>query len=406
MNVSVLTISNNELIAANKNDSLALISSYLYKNGFDVQSFTNIKVDFDKIVNEISKIFESVECLIVTVDEQIDYSFITKKAIAKYFNKELVTNNFAKNNISTYYKNFNIPQIKEASSYAVLPQDARCITNEFGAMQGFLMQQNNKLLIFMPQESNQLKQMFISSTLPFLLEQSKKLKKTYVFKTYGLTCQEILSILKDLRKNKQKVEILCNEKLLEGEIIVNYPEKLDTVVVDGFVSSIYKRLSNYIYAESDVCMEERVRDLLNVNHLTLSTAEDYTLGNIASKFLSKNIDGKNFLIESYIVPNNNSKINVLGVDEDTLKNNLKPDDIAYQMATGALENSSSDFVLSTYGVDDTCYIGVGNIKGIYVFKEKITGTYEEQIIKATCSAFFHLIKKLKKNDFHLSQTTV
>ena len=287
-----------------------------------------------------------------------------------------------------------------------MPESARCITNEIGPMQGFLITKDSKLLIFMPQESEQLKQMFITSVLPFLLEQSKKLNNTYIFKTYGLTAQEMMSILKDLRKNKQKVEILCNEKLLEGEIIINYPQKLDTVVIDGFVSSIYKRLSNYIYAESDVTIEERVRDLLNINNLTLSTAEDYTLGNISSSFLTKTQDGTRFLIESYVVPNNTSKVNVLGVDQELLDLNKSPDDIAYQMATGALENSSSDFVLSTYGESNTCYIGIGTMKGIYVYKEVVTGSREERVKKATNAAFFHLIKKIKKNDFHLSQTTV
>ncbi len=406
MKISVLTVSNNELVATKKNDSLALISSYLYKNGFDVESTSTIKVDFDKIVSKLTIDLENSECIILTCDDQIDTSFVTKKAISKVVEQEIVTNSYAKNNITAYYKAFNLPPTKESNSYAFMPNMARCITNEYGPMQGFLINKDNKLIIFMPQESLQLKQMFISSVLPFLLEQSKKLNNTYIFKTYGLTSQEMLSILKDLRKNKQKVEILCNEKLLEGEIIINYPQKLDSVVVDGFVSTVYKRLSNYIYAETDVSIEERVRDLLNINSLTLSTAEDYTLGNITSSFLTKNFDGNKYLIESYVVPSDSSKTTVLGVDQDLLNTKSSPDDIAYQMATGALENSGSDFVLSTYGEGDTCYIGIGTMKGIYVYKEIVSGSTEERVKKATSAAIFHLIKKIKKNDFHLSQTTV
>ncbi len=406
MKISVLTVSNNELVATNKNDSLALISSYLYKNGFDVQSHNTIKVEFERILKSITNEFEETDCIILTVDDQIDYSFVTKKAIAKYFDQELVTNSYAKNNVAVFYRNFNIPPIKESSSYSFMPASARCITNDLGAMQGFLISKNNKLLIFMPQECEQLKIMFVSSVLPFLLEQAKKLNSTYIFKTWGLNFQEMSSILKDLKKNKQKVDVLCNEKLLEGEIIINYPNKLDSVVIDGFVTSIYKRLSNYIYAESDVSIEERLKDLLNLNNITLSTAEDYTAGNITSQFLMKNQDGNKFLIESYIVPSVTSKIDVLGVDKDLLDSNKSPDDIAYQMAAGALENSSSDFVLSTYGVDNVCYIGIGTMKGIYVYKEVLNGSSEERIKKATNAAFFHLIKKIKKNDFHLTQTTV
>ncbi len=406
MKVSVLTVSNNELVASKRNDSLTLISSYLYKSGFEIDSTNIIKVDFEKIIFSLETLLKDNDCLIITCDEQIDYSFVTKKAIAKYLNQELVTNTFAKNSIMDYYHNVNIPPIKESNSYAFMPSGARCIVNPLGVMQGFLVEYEEKLLLFLPRQRHQLQNMFVSSVLPYLLDQSKKLNTTYIFKTYGLTGQEILSILKDLRKNKHKIEILCNENLLEGEIIINYPKKIDNVVIDGFVTTIYKRLSNYIYAENDVSIEERLKDLLAINNLTLSIAEDYTKGYISSSFLTKNIDASNYLVESYIVPNNSSKQTVLGVDLELLLTNKSIDDIAYQMAAGALENSGSDFVLSTYGIGNTCYIGIGTLKGIYVYKEQLTGSAEDHVKKASMAAMFHLIKKIKKNDFHLSQTTV
>lgn len=407
MNLSILAISNNEIIATNSNDSLALVSAEFFKSGFNIVDKIIMNVDSEKIEKRLAEMTSESDIVVVLGDEQIEYSFVTKKAIAKFFGVELMTNNFAKNNISAYYRAINVPEPKEVSSYALLPSNSRCITNEFGPMQGFLIENVNKTLFYMPIEASQLRQMFISSVLPYTLSKANKLNKTYVFKTFGLKRSEIVGLIKDLKKNKQKVTLICNEKLLDGEIIINYPSNIDDVVVDGFVSTIYKRLNNYIYAETDTTLEERLRDLLSLNNLTLATAEDFTAGSIASNFLANTTDGAKFLIESYITPNDNSKERLLGVDKEVLKQAAKkPDDVAYQMAIGALESSGADFVIATFGVGNTCYYAIGNAQGIHLYNETFSGNAFEITKKGTSAGFYHLIKKIKKNDFHFGQSTV
>ena len=407
MRVGILVVSNNEIIATNANDSLSLISSELFKSGFDVNSKIIINVDMEQIQSHLTTMHNENDIILVLGDDQIDFSFVTKKAIAKYYNKELVANSFAKNNIGKFYKSVNIPEPKEVSSYAIIPENGRCITNEFGPMQGFLVEEQEKSLFFMPVEASQLRQMFISSVLPYLLSKTNNLNKTYVFKTFGLKRSEILGLIKDLKKNKHKITLICNEKLLDGEIIINYGPEIDDAMLDSYVSTIYTRLSNYIYAESDTTLVERLYDLLKLNNMTLSTAEDYTCGNIASKFLSENPAGNRILIESYVTPNDLAKERLLGVDREVLRNaEKKPDEVAYQMAIGALESSGADFVLATFGIANQCYYAIGNSKGIHLYSEIFSGDALELTKKGTSAGFFHLIKKIKKNDFHLEQSTV
>lgn len=407
MNAGILVVSNNEIIATNTNDSLSLVSSELFKSGFDVTSKVIINADTNKIQSHLEQMNIENELLFVLCDDQIDFSFITKKAIAKFYNAELITNAFAKNNISKFYKSVNVPEPKEVSSYAIIPNNGRCITNEYGPMQGFLIEYSAKSLFFMPVEASQLRQIFISSVLPYLLSKTNNLNKTYVFKTFGLKRSEILGLIKDLKKNKQKITLICNEKLLDGELIINYGPDIDDSILDDFVSTIYTRLSNYIYAESDTTLVERLYDLLKLNNMTLATAEDYTCGNISSKFLSENPEGNKILIESYVTPNALSKERLLGVDRELLRMaERKPDEVAYQMAIGALESSGADFVLATFGINNQCYYAIGNTRGIHLYSEIFSGNALELTKKGTSAGFFHLIKKIKKNDFHLEKSTV
>ena len=76
------------------------------------------------------------------------------------------------------------------------------------------------------------------------------------------------------------------------------------------------------------------------------------------------------------------------------------------MALGALENSGADFVLATFGISNQCFYAIGNSKGIHLYNEFFSGNSLELTKKGTSAGFFHLIKKIKKNDFHLEQSTV
>ena len=174
--------------------------------------------------------------------------------------------------------------------------------------------------------------MFFKSVLPYLLERSTTTTKTYVFKTFGLSKQELNSILKDQIKNKNKIQIICNEKLLDAEILINCPITLKQEIVEKFISLVFNKINHYLYAETDTTMYERAYDLLKLNNLTLSIAEDITAGNFSSRFFRANKDSNNILIESYITPTSISKTKILGVDKDVLGETPDFEEIAYEMA--------------------------------------------------------------------------
>ncbi len=413
MNISVLVVSNNEIIAANKNDVLPLILSQLHKNGFTVNEVSNIKVDYHIILSELTKALND-DIVFLIAENQPEASFLSKKAVAKILNEEVVVNQFAKNSIENYFKVNNLPFTKEGNTESFFPLSARCIINTYGVMQGFLSEANKKLLFFLPLEPLELKNMFISSVLPYLLEKFGKNEKTYVFKTFGLTKQELFSMLRDYRKNKHKINIICNEKFLDGEVIIENNPKIKPEDTENLVRNVFSRISGYIYAENDNSLTERARDLLQLNKLTLTIAEDLTAGNITTNFYKDNEDAGDYLYESYITITDESKMKILGVEKDTLiRTNNYSNEVAYEMALGALENARTDVVLSTTGCLNVkskdygkCSICVGNINGIHVFNHTFSGDRQKIIQKATNAAFYHLIKKLKQNDFTLGRIKI
>lgn len=411
MKIALLVISNNEIIATKKNDSLATISSTLHKNGFELETIRYVKVDYNKIIEQIEEQQKICQAILVIVENQLEASFLTKKAVAKITNDELITNTFAMTNIEKYFKNSNIPFSKEGNTEAFFSSRARCISNPYGIMQGGLIE-GECAIITLPLEAMQLKKMFVSSVLPYLLEKAEKLEKMYVFKTFGLTQQEMFSVIKDLIKNKYKINIICNEKLLDGEVIIENNPKIKQENTDSIVQSVYSRLADYIYAESDYSLTERAKDLLNLTKGTFCVAEEITAGKVSSDFFADNADAKEYLPESYITITNQSKTKILGVDEETIKKTSPySSEVAYEMALGALENSGATFAVSTVGCVEKgnedygkACICVGTTQGIHVYKHQFSGDRVEIINKVTNATFFHLIKKVKHNDFNTKIT--
>ena len=410
MNISIITVSNSEIISNEKNDSIKLISSQLYKNGFQVVSSQIIKSKSDIVANSFKQALENSDCVIFISDNEFEKCYMCKKVICDELKTKLVVNNFAKKNIEDFSKLQNVPLKKEDSSYCQLPEISRCIKNPSSAFQGFLLEKDSKVVFFLPLSYSELYHMFFASVLPYLLQKANgKTNSAYVFKTFGIKNSEINLLLKDLIKNKHNIEVVCNEYLLGGEVLVNVPTSTKKDIVDNFIQTLYNKILPYIYADTDSSYPELIQSFLNINNRKLVFAEDFTCGRLTSIFYEKLLNAKDFLIEGYFTPTQQSKMKILGVDSKIYKKStIDDEEVAYQMALGALENSGADVVVSNCGdlQSGDLVFAIGSSEGIHIYRQKVFGTYEQKIVMATNAIFFKLVKKLKKNDFHLGQFTV
>lgn len=407
MKVGIITVSNSEIISSEKNDSIKLISSQLYKNGFDVVLNQTLKLDGAVVKSALSQAKQVVDFIVFIADTEVERCYACKKIICDEFETKLVNSDYAKKNIDEFVKNQNIPLKKEDASFMQLPEMARCIKNPLGIFQGFLIEKDSKSLFFLPIAHQELHHMFFSSVLPFILQ--KPTTKTYVFKTYGLKYNEMQLMLKDLIKNKHGIDVVCNEYLLNGEILISVPSKVKENIYQNFISGIYSKILPYIYSDTDCMLTELIYNQLSVRREKLVFAEDFTCGKMANLFCETIENARDVLIEGYVALTSNAKEKLLGVDREVFrKPKIDLGEVAYQMALGALENSGADVVVANCGDLQTGEVvfALGNVDGIHIFTEKVTGTKEQKIAMATNAIFFRLSKKIKQNDFHLLQTTV
>lgn len=405
MKISIIVASNSEVIVKNKNEILNLICSQSYKNGLDVVCKFVLKMEPETIVKTLKICREISDQIIFMCDTNFEKCYVCKKIICDEFSTTLVNNEFAKKNIEEYLRKINIPMKKEDQTFFQLPKNSRCIKNPLGVFQGFLLENNNQNLFFLPLDYNDLYHMFFSSVLPFILQKKDNTTCTYIFKTFGIRYNEMTSLLRENIKNKYNIQILCSEYLLEGEVFVLVPQKSQKYA-DNIIGNVYTKLLPYIYSDSDATLSEVISEFLCVRNKNIVFAEDYTCGKLCNMFCNK-LSDKNILSQGFIVPDEKSKINILGVPEKIFnKPNIDLGEVAYQMALGALEVSQADFTVATFkGSNLNEFVfAIGSNEGIHVYSEKLFGGNEQKIDLACNIVLFKLLKKLKKESFNLGET--
>ncbi len=231
--------------------------------------------------------------------------------------------------------------------------------------------------------------------------------KEGIFKCFGISRSDVKSLLSSLFERQDGVE--CE---IEGENLLT-TIKLNAADTNfsffDWTQLIFEKLGQYVYAETDISLEETVFELLKLHKLTLATAESITGGQIVSSLIKKNLGASSVIVEGAVTYANEAKMNRLGVSKETLDSQTSVSvQTTYDMAKGLLETSPASIAIATTGYATSVkqsetaglvYIAIGNRNRIDVYKNKFSGSREEVIETASNAALFYLIKKLRKNDF-------
>ncbi len=97
-------------------------------------------------------------------------------------------------------------------------------------------------------------------------------------------------------------------------------------------------------------IEEKVYDKLKTNKYTVATAESCTGGLLAGKII--NVSGASDIISmSFVTYSNEAKQELVNVKEETIeKYNVVSEEVAKEMAIGAMNRAKSEVGLSTTGL--------------------------------------------------------
>jgi len=242
----------------------------------------------------------------------------------------------------------------------------------------------------------------------------------YLNKHFGVTHAKLTIKLIGAPMDKVKAAINDSSDLSRNTLGFNVTEsfgdiRLDVVydattpkiLLDEVTRIITSYLKDFIYSiGKDERIEERLFEALKLRRYKISVAESFTGGGIAQKLVS--VPGISEVYkEGLNTYSNESKMKRLGVEKSTIYSyGAVSDEVAYEMASGLLSQGGIDMAISTTGIagpksDSTsapvglCYIGVGLLNQVYVYKFNLSGDREKITKTAINFALFQAFKLIK-----------
>jgi nicotinamide-nucleotide amidase len=285
---------------------------------------------------------------------------MTKEAVAKVFERELLMDENTRNRIDTYFQfRYNnskaYDKITENNwKQALMIADSIVVDNDNGTAPGFIVENNETTVILLPGPPNEMIPMFENHIFPYLKKKQNKIFKSNMVKICGVGESKAETDIIDLIEKQTNPTIAPYAK--DGEVHFRITAAADSIVeadrlLEPVIVELFHRFGDNIYTtKEEETLEDVIVGLLQQNNLTLVTAESCTGGLLTGRLV--NVSGvSEVLKEGFITYSNEAKMKYLGVKEDTLQvYGAVSKQTAEEMVRGAARTAGADTALAITGI--------------------------------------------------------
>lgn len=356
MKAYLISIGDELLIGQTINTNVAYIGSALFDINIEVIETSVVGDNMDSILQELSKASSMADLIIITGGLGPTHDDITRSAIVKYFNTELIPSKEVLDDITEFFSRRGRKVTELNATQALVPKIAIPIRNKRGTAPGIWIEKDNKIFVVMPGVPFEMKGMMEEFVIPKLSEITRNnglVIKKLILQTTGIpesTLFERLGNLDELLQGAQ-IAFLPSQYGVKLRITVKEKNEADAInKLNEIEQKIRTKVGRYIYARGDETLEEVIGKILSDRGLTIAVAESCTGGEVCSRIT--NVSGSSKYFERGIVTYSNAaKVELLKVNEDTLAEvGAVSREVAMQMAEGVRAVSGTDIGLSTTGI--------------------------------------------------------
>jgi len=357
MNAEVISIGDELLIGQVINTNQAFIAEKLNSIGIAVGKMTTVGDDESSILQSFAEALAIYDLVLVTGGLGPTHDDITRTAVCKFFDTDLVVNEEALQRVKGFFEKRGVIPRKINEDQALVPRSCTVIQNHHGTAPGFLIERNGRYLIAMPGVPFEMESMVENHVLPFfaakasgLVIQHRTLKTTGIGESF---LAEQIGDVSTLFGPDDGVTLAFLPGPTGTRLRITVWAK-NTDDADKKIELVERRIRSkagkYVYAADDEELEEVIGKLLQERRLTLAVAESCTGGLIADRIT--NVPGcSNYFERSYVTYSNESKLADLGVPSSlVVRHGAVSGEVAEAMAACVRTKSNSDIGLSTTGI--------------------------------------------------------
>ncbi|MCK5781676.1 MAG: competence/damage-inducible protein A [Flavobacteriales bacterium] len=408
MKAIVIAIGDEILIGQVVDTNSTFISKELYSVGIETLKSISIQDDPTQIIYNLDQAFKEVDLIIFTGGLGPTNDDLTKLTLTEYFGDVLVLNTDVLEHIRSLFKKMNRKMVDMNKEQALLPKRSTILHNEFGTAAGMVFEKGNKIAISLPGVPFEMKNLVENHVIPFLQKKYNTLQLVHkTVLTYGLPESELAEIIYDWENSfpdDMKLAYLPSPGRVRLRISLKGEDRAELVSrIDEKVESLKDILGDLIFGYDDEQIEDVVAKLLTTEKLTISTAESFTGGKLASLLTSVPGSSKYFKgsIVSYATE---AKIDILNIDESLIKEyTVVSEEVAILMADNARKLFKTDYAIATTGVagpdrgedgkdPGTAIIAISS-KGKTIVKEFQFGQPREKMQGRAIAMAFDMLRK-------------
>lgn len=356
MKAYLISIGDELLIGQTINTNVAYIGSSLSDINIEVIESSVVGDNLDSILSELSKASDLADLIVITGGLGPTHDDITRSAIVKYFNTELILNKEVLEDINQFFAKRGRTVTELNASQALVPKIAIPIRNSRGTAPGMWIEHKNKIYVVMPGVPYEMKGMMEDFVIPKLSEMTKGsgiVIKKLILQTTGIPESNLFERLGNLDELLHGAQMAFLPSQYGVKLRITVKEKDESSALDRLneiEQKIRTKVGRYIYARGNETLEEVIGKILSDRGLTLAVAESCTGGEVSSRIT--NVSGSSKYFERGIVTYSNaSKVELLKVNEDTIAEvGAVSREVAMQMAEGVRAVSGTDIGISTTGI--------------------------------------------------------
>lgn len=280
---------------------------------------------------------------------------ITKKAIASFFQVDLVFHHETYERILRIFERIGRPATEAHREQCFMPANAQLLPNGMGTAPGMWFEEKGHILISLPGVPYEMKSIMQDAGLPRLTSQPGLIPIIHrTLLTAGKGESELAARLDSIESSLPDYiklaylpalgQVRLRLSAYGGQAVLRQQE------VDHFADLIYQELGTAIYAEGDTTLEATVGRLLQERGLTLATAESCTGGAIASQITS--VPGSSsYYLGSVVAYHNALKTRQLGVPSEVLNQfGAVSEPVVQHMVRGVIQTFHADVAISASGI--------------------------------------------------------
>lgn len=355
MLAELITIGDEILIGQIVDTNSAWIAQQLNLAGIKVKQITSVSDDRQHILNALKEASQRADIILVTGGLGPTKDDITKKTLAEYFNVGLRTDDDALENVIRIFSKYKSPMLETNLRQAEVLENCTTLLNSNGTAPGMWIESGNKIYVSMPG---------VPFEMMYLMDELVIPKIRASFKLESIVHHTILTA--GIGESLLADKISAVEESLPPHISLAYLPKLGIVrlrlsgrgsdaaklkdEIAVYASRIIEQVSEFVITEGDVPFEKAILDYMELQGLTLSTAESCTGGYI-SHLLTQHPGSSKVFLGGAVSYSNDLKSIMLAVPEEIIyEYGAVSEETVVEMASGAKANFKSDYAISVSGI--------------------------------------------------------